>query len=140
MVEATIETPHPNFPNQCSRSSRGTIGDVPYCRLCFIGHDFALEFEMRAGAGTQEEGEEIGIKGRSSEPPRRAVEEWRQKSSREQNHTQKLIIGHHGFRNAHSLVWRGDFWYKNSLEKGGQIKCKNISHPVCVCCFFSVPR
>ena len=43
-------------------------------------HDFALVLETWASTGTVAGVQEMGVKERSSEPPRRAVREWREKS------------------------------------------------------------
>jgi hypothetical protein len=42
---------------------------------------------MRAYTGTEDKREEMGVGAHSSPPPRRAVKEWREKSSWEQNHS-----------------------------------------------------
>ena len=78
MVEVTIEdsASAPGLRRNLTQSDGG----------CCIEHDFALALEMRASTGTEERGEEKGVKVRSSAPLRRAVVKWRQESSREQNH------------------------------------------------------
>jgi len=89
MIEATIETPHPYFPNRSLRPSR--VSDVVRWSCC-IEHDFARVSETKTGVGTKGRAMEVGVRVRSSTPPRREVGEWRQKSSREQNHSQKLRL------------------------------------------------
>jgi hypothetical protein len=43
----------------------------------FFKHDFAKTYELCASTGTEDKGEGMDVKARSSEPPRRTVKEWR---------------------------------------------------------------
>jgi len=69
MVDASIKD---------SASPPGLRGDLTQSDGgCCIEHELASALEMRAGTGTQEKREEIGVKGHSSAPPRRTDGEWR---------------------------------------------------------------
>jgi len=69
MVDATIKdsASPPGLRGNLTQSDGG----------CCIEHDFASALEMPAGTGTQEKREDIGVKVRSSAPPRRTDGEWR---------------------------------------------------------------
>jgi hypothetical protein len=45
--------------------------------VCPFEHDFAKGYEIWTIRGTEDKGETISVKGRSSEPPRRTAKEWR---------------------------------------------------------------
>jgi hypothetical protein len=55
------------------------MGIFPYFRRGCIEHDFSKGFMIRAIMGTEAGMVEMGVNMRSSEPPRRAVREWRLK-------------------------------------------------------------